>query len=737
MIHQPSTINPPKALRLLILGGGAIVSECHLPALRVLGWSSACRVVDILDRNLAILRALDSGAAIDKCDFRAALREPGLSSRFDAALVALPHSLHDEACELALAAGLHVLCEKPLALDPASCRRLHDLAARAQRQLLTAMVRRFLPNFRAMDAALQDNLAGAIREIDIEDGAPFRWNADTETVFRRDQGGVLAGMGVHFLDYLLARFGPLAPVSYTDDSRGGPEANAEIVMRTHNGIPVRLKLSWTHDLRNTFEVRGERGCLAADKAGFEFCAWRPAAGGSAGFLKPVPLFESGDWQSTFEACFVEQFHHLAHALRGGPCRLPDAHESAAAMEIVQWAYARRDAAPARIHAAGPSLPPGRVVVTGGTGFVGTRMVERLADLGFRDIVVPVRSFRTAARVACCPVVLCKADLTNPVETRDLLKSARYVFHLAYGADADKDGAFTVEAARNVTCEAIAAGAEAVVVFSTGTVLAGHEGEGPVDETWPDKPALGAYGRAKSLMEQQILDLARSSGGTRVTILQPGAVYGPWGRTFTETPVRLANDESFCWIEGGAGIANYVHVDNLVDAAFLAAMKSEAHGQRFLIVDGACTWREFLGPLLGSKADALPSFTASEIRAIHAGNAMTTWRDVLRALMEDTRLMAAFSRHPVLGRAKRFVAKRLPRFHRSVRALRTQEDRIRKPRLHEAPMPPDWLADLFGAARLRFSSAKARAILGWTPAIALSTGQEQCICWISESVRFPK
>ena len=153
--------------------------------------------------------------------------------------------------------------------------------------------------------------------------------------------------------------------------------------------------------------------------------------------------------------------------------------------------------------------------------------------------------------------------------------------------------------------AIAAGAESVVVLSTMYVY-GHPEDAMVDETWRYSPAGGAYGRTKRDMERWCLARAGSSHPTRLVILQPSCVYGPGGQTYTRLPLELARKGAFCWVSDGRGIANYSYVDNVVDAIVLAATSERAHGERFLINDGWCTWQEFLAPLLGPLANGLPS-----------------------------------------------------------------------------------------------------------------------------------
>src|SRR6202158_6146154 len=83
-------------------------------------------------------------------------------ARVDAVFLVTPTSLHAEQIVLALQAGKHVFCEKPLSLDLADCRRVEDLAAKHPR--LTVMIgygRRFDPSYRDVDAKAR---AGMVRK---------------------------------------------------------------------------------------------------------------------------------------------------------------------------------------------------------------------------------------------------------------------------------------------------------------------------------------------------------------------------------------------------------------------------------------------------------------------------------------------------------------------------------------------------------------------------------------------
>jgi predicted dehydrogenase len=200
-------------LRLLVIGGGAIVSECHLPAMQQLGQSKHAAIVDISSDNLARLRTIDADVALIQEDFRQVMARPNLSQHYDAALITLPNALHYEAVALCFAAGLDVLCEKPLANTSDRCQKLAALAEQTGRKLGVAMVRRYVPAFLLLQDAIARGLIGKVKRLDVTHGSKFAWPANSGFYFRKENGGLLLNMGVHYVDQLQALFGPLTPNS--------------------------------------------------------------------------------------------------------------------------------------------------------------------------------------------------------------------------------------------------------------------------------------------------------------------------------------------------------------------------------------------------------------------------------------------------------------------------------------------------------------------------------------------
>ena len=143
-----------------------------------------------------------------------------------------------------------------------------EAARRHGRVLGVALMTRFYPHNVRLKEFVEDGELGAVREVIAEDGAPLDWAMTSNSYFDRDAtgGGVLFDAGVHLLDRLLWLFGDLEELEYEDDSFGGFETNARLrgALRIANArVPARLEFSWSHRLRRSIRVIGERATLEA------------------------------------------------------------------------------------------------------------------------------------------------------------------------------------------------------------------------------------------------------------------------------------------------------------------------------------------------------------------------------------------------------------------------------------------------------------------------------------------
>ena len=202
---------PGKAgrIRFAVIGAGSFARAVHLPTLRALADEVEIRAVANGTGHGAHAAARECGAAYATTDAREAIHDP----QVDAVLVCTRHAMHAELVEEALAAGKHVLVEKPLALTPAELDRVRaavEAGGDGGPVLLTGFNRRFSP-FSARIARLLEGRAGPLM-------ASFRVNAGPmpagHWVYGPDGGGRNIGEACHFYDWLGWLAGaPVAEVS--------------------------------------------------------------------------------------------------------------------------------------------------------------------------------------------------------------------------------------------------------------------------------------------------------------------------------------------------------------------------------------------------------------------------------------------------------------------------------------------------------------------------------------------
>ncbi|WP_132987072.1 Gfo/Idh/MocA family protein [Luteimonas terricola] len=254
-----------RPVRLGIVGCGAITRAAHLP---VIAGDRRVEVTVLCDRDRgnATQAARESGM-----DAAITTDLAELAGKVDAAIVAVPPRFHAPVAIQLMEMGIDVLCEKPLAITVADGRRMAEAARRTGRVLAVALMMRFFPHNRWLADLVEEGEIGEVREVIVEDGAPLDWPMASNSYFDRNAtgGGVLFDTGVHLLDRMLWLFGDLTGIAYEDDALGGFESNAKLTGVLRIGgrpVPARLEFSWSHRLRRSIRVVGERGTLEASTA---------------------------------------------------------------------------------------------------------------------------------------------------------------------------------------------------------------------------------------------------------------------------------------------------------------------------------------------------------------------------------------------------------------------------------------------------------------------------------------
>src|SRR6185503_2862022 len=209
---------PPTSVA--IIGCGAAIAGLHASALRKLESRGSARVVALIDPDRSRTAAL--GRQFRSARPFATTAEACSATAPDLVIVASPPALHAEHAVAALAAGSHVLCEKPMATRAADAERMVAAAAGAERLLAIGMTRRLATGLLDARALIADGALGDDVRFAYRDGAVYDWPVRTSAPFSRATagGGVLTDIGSHAIDYLSALFGAPSVSAYADDGQG-------------------------------------------------------------------------------------------------------------------------------------------------------------------------------------------------------------------------------------------------------------------------------------------------------------------------------------------------------------------------------------------------------------------------------------------------------------------------------------------------------------------------------------
>ena len=234
----------------------------------------------------------------------------------------------------------------------------------------------------------------------------------------------------------------------------------------------------------------------------------------------------------------------------------------------------------------------RVLVTGGAGFIGSTLVDRLLAEGHTVDVVDDLSSGALANLAQARAEprhkfsFQRIDVRAPAVV-DLIRRRRpeVIFHLAAQADVRVsverpgfDAEVNVIGTINVLEGARAAGSRKVAFAGSGGTLYGEPGELPVRESHPQHP-LSPYGVSKKAAGDY-LSAYRDLHGVEFTILALANVYGPRQDPHGEAGVvaifaRLLLSGEQCTVYGdGEQTRDFVYVDDVVDAFSRAATKGD-------------------------------------------------------------------------------------------------------------------------------------------------------------------
>jgi farnesol dehydrogenase len=253
-----------------------------------------------------------------------------------------------------------------------------------------------------------------------------------------------------------------------------------------------------------------------------------------------------------------------------------------------------------------------VAVTGGTGFIGRRLVERLVTLG-EDVRVLVRPGRTGAFLRIMPVTCVEGDLMEPTSLRILMTGCERLFHLAalvqlWTQDPERFWRVNVKGVRNILDAASEVGVKRVVYTSSIRAL-GPTNDEIVDERYQCavRYSQSMYDRTKQMGEELVRAYVRHGGSA--VIVNPTAVFGPSERGGRVVSLlrRVAAGQPIFVPGRGQARENYVYLDDVVDGHLLAMKHGEA-GERYILGAENLSFNQLL--------DAVVALVGREPMCIH-------------------------------------------------------------------------------------------------------------------------
>ena len=255
-------------------------------------------------------------------------------------------------------------------------------------------------------------------------------------------------------------------------------------------------------------------------------------------------------------------------------------------------------------------PDDLLLVTGGTGLVGSHVLEAAVGRGIKTRAL-VRASSDLDLLKSLGVEIIEGDLTDPDSAKRAVDGASLIVHCA--AKVGDWG--PVEAYREVNVRGLenllsateaGGGLKRFVHISSLGVYPARDHHG-TDESQPVSTE-GIDGYTLTKVEAELLVKEHiQNHKLPAAILRPGFIYGPRDRTVLPRIFERLKKKQFAFLGSGENLMNNTYVGNLTDAVFLAIEREDCVGECFNIADGRLvSKKEFISAIAEHAGYAQPT-----------------------------------------------------------------------------------------------------------------------------------
>lgn len=248
-----------------------------------------------------------------------------------------------------------------------------------------------------------------------------------------------------------------------------------------------------------------------------------------------------------------------------------------------------------------------IFVTGGSGYVGRRLIPALVERGYR-VAALARSEESARIVRSAGAEPVTGDLADETSLREAMAGCSSVIHGA--ARFRQPGGWkayrrdNVDGTARMLAAARAAGVRRFVwIGASGALIGGKRIDG-ADETWPlNEPSYSPYFATKAAADAAVR--AANCDGFATLVVRPGWVWGS-GDSGLEGIVEATRAGKMAFIDGGKHAIVTSHVRNTVHAVVLALENGRGGEAYFVFDDGSVTLRDFISGALAARGLEAPA-----------------------------------------------------------------------------------------------------------------------------------